>query len=201
MENPQNSRNTVIASLKLNIEDVEGNGMWTNPWKKGKSERFVPGQKFTDVVHNTAGLIDELEKIMGHMDKIFASTGYPRRIPLYICGMVLKAIVLVLIFSLRYHHLHLGHSVLICSAVIVLGFVLQVLVHKNTYNSRKTKLNACMTTFNDNHKANGLCLAFNEDYDAYASYLINRRLWGQKCCLTNPEEVWNPALLVKLNHV
>ena len=196
MENSQKSRNNVIASLKLNIENVEGNGMWLNSCKSGESERFLPGQKFPDVLHNTVGLVDKLEKVMGQMDKILESTGYPKKMQQLITG-IQSIIILVLIYSLFYFHLNLGLYCGICSVVFAITFVLLVIVHKHTYNSRKYRLDACITTFNDNHKGIGLCLAFNEDYDAYASYLINRRLWGQKCCLTNPEEVWNPALLVQ----
>ena len=186
----------VVTSLKLNIENVEGNGMWLNPCKKGESERFVSGQEFPEVLHNIAGLVDELEKVMGEMDKIFASTGYPKKTQQLISG-ILYVIILVLIYSLYYLGLDLGLYGVICLVVFAIFFVLVVIIHRNIYNSRKNQLNTCINAFNDNHKSNGVSLAFNDDYDAYAKYLIDRRLWGKKCCLTNPEEVWNPALLVK----
>ena len=185
----------IIASLKLNIENVEGNGIWLNPCKNGESERFVSGQQFPEVLHNITGLVDELEKVMGQMDKIFASTGYPKKTQQFISG-ILYIIVLVLIYALYYLGLDLGLYGLICLVVFAIFFVLLVFIHKNVHNSRKNQLNACITAFNDNHRNHGVYLAFNEDYDAYAKYLIDRRLWGKKCCLTNPEEVWSPALHV-----
>ena len=128
MENSQKSRNNVIASLKLNIENVEGNGMWLNPCKSGESERFVPGQKFPDVLHNTVGLVDKLEKVMGQMDKILESTGYPKKIQQLITG-IQSIIILVLIYSLFYFHLNLGLYCGICSVVFAITFVLLVIVH------------------------------------------------------------------------
>ena len=118
----------IITSLKLNIENVEGNGIWLNPCKNGESERFVSGQQFPEVLHNITGLVDELEKVMGQMDKIFASTGYPKKTQQFISG-ILCIIVLVLIYALYYLGLDLGLYGLICLVVFAIFFVLLVIIH------------------------------------------------------------------------